>query len=131
MKRLKIYVHSFEAPPVGLKDKDGAKQVWTHNAIPWSHASAKAQKTAKGLALYAGLFEKRCLSEEESEFLLKMDDFCRDNAVEYDVVDVGRMTLFAKLALRTKGVKTPAISSEDRVLCGIPSEEEIKKLLKD
>jgi hypothetical protein len=121
MTKLKVYVHSFGVPTIGFIDKEGAM-----------HACAQAQSTAfQGLAHHAGLFGKRCLTDEDREFLMRIDDFCRKNALEYEVVDIGRMSFLAKLGLRLKGVKTPAICSGEKVLCGIPSEEDMKKLLKD
>jgi hypothetical protein len=125
MSKLKVYVHSFEVPPVNLIDKEGATQPWAHNAIPWSHAGAQAQKTAfQGLESRAGLFGKRYLSDEDREVLTRIENFCKKSNLEYEVVDV------AKLGLRGKGIKTPAICLGEKKLCGIPSEEDMKKLLK-
>jgi len=120
MDKLRVYIHSFEVPTLGFIDKEGAM-----------HACAQAQKTAfQGLEHHAGLFGKRYLSDEDREVLMRIDGFCRNNGLEYEVVDVGRMSSVAKLGLRRKGVKTPAICAGDKTLCGIPSDEDLKKLLK-
>jgi hypothetical protein len=120
MVRLKVYVHSFEVPTAGFIDKEGAM-----------HACAQAQKTAfQGLEHHAGLFGKRYLSDEDREILMRIEDYCKNNALEYEVVDVGSMGFLAKLGLRMKGIKTPAICSGEKTLCGIPSDEDIKKLLR-
>jgi hypothetical protein len=120
MDRLKVYVHSFEVPTVGFVDKEGAM-----------HACAQAQKTAfQGLERRAGLFGKRYLSDEDREVLMRIEGYCKNNALEYEVVDVGRLSFLAKLGLRLKGIKTPAICSGEKTLCGIPSDEDIKKLLR-
>jgi hypothetical protein len=131
MAKLKVYVHSFEVPPVGLIDKEGATQPWAHNAIPWSHTGAQAQKTTfQGLESHADLFGKCYQSDEDREVLTRIDNFCKNNNLEYEVVDVRSMSFQAKLGLRTNGIKTPAICLGEKKLCGIPSEEDMKKLLK-
>ena len=119
MAKLKVYVHSFEVPTVGFIDKEGAM-----------HACSQAQKTAfQGLEHHAGLFGKRCLADDDREVLMRIDNFCKNNALEYEVVDIGNMSFLARLGLRMKGVKTPAICSGEKTLCGIPSDEDMKKLL--
>ncbi len=121
MIKLKVYVQSFEVPTVGFIDKEGAM-----------HACAQAQKTAfHGLEQHAGLFGNRYLSDEDRGFLLRIEDFCRNNALEYEVVDIGKMSFLVKLDLRMKGIKTPAVCFEKKVLCGIPSEENMKKFLRN
>jgi len=121
MDKLKVYVHSFEVPTVGFIDKEGAM-----------HACGAAQAHAnafQGLAQHGGLFGKRCLPDEDYEVLTRIGSFCKNNALEYEVVDVGRMSFLAKLGLRRKGIKTPAICVGEKKLCGIPSDEDIKKFL--
>jgi len=122
MAKLKVYVHSFEVPTVGFVDKEGAM-----------HACGAAQAHAnafQGLAQNAGLFGKRYLPDEDREVLMRIEVYCRNNALEYEVVDVGGMGFLAKLGLRMKGIKTPAICSGDKTLCGIPPDEDIRKLLR-
>jgi len=120
MAKLKVYVHSLEVSTVGFIDKEGAM-----------HACAQAQKTAfQGLERHAGLFGKRCLCDDDRETLMRIDNFCKKYALEYEVVDVESMSFLARLGLRMKGVKTPAICSGEKTLCGIPSDEDVKKLLR-
>jgi hypothetical protein len=40
------------------------------------------------------------------------------------------MGFLAKLGLRMKGIKTPVICLERKMLYGIPSDEDVKKLLR-
>ena len=120
MAELRVYVRSFEVPTVGFVDKEGAM-----------HACAQAQKTAfQGLERHAGLFGKRYLPDDDLEVLMRIESYCKNNALEYQVVDVGRLNFLARLRLRLKGVRTPAICSGEKTLCGIPSDEAMGKLLK-
>jgi hypothetical protein len=121
MAKVKVYVHSHEFPTVGIVDKEGAM-----------HACAQAQTTAfQGLGRLAGLFGKRYLSDEEREFLMLVEDFCRGNRLEYEIIDLGTLSFLARMELRLKGVKTPAICCEGKTLCGIPRKEDLKELLKN
>jgi len=119
MSKLKVYVHSLEIPTVGFVDKEGAM-----------HACAKAQKTAfQRLERFSSL-GKRHLSDEEREFLMQIEDLCKKNSLEFEVIDLGTISLLARLKLKMKGLKTPAISYGEKTVYGVPSEEDLKELLK-
>ena len=68
-------------------------------------------------------------SARDREVLTRVENFCKNNALKYEVIDVGNMSFLAKLALRKEGIRTPAISARKRTLCGVPSDEDMKKLL--
>lgn len=118
MEKLKVYIHSSEIPTVGFVDKEGAM-----------HACAQAQKTAfQGLEQRSSLFGNRYLCDEDREVLMRVEDFCKNNGLEYNIVDLGNMSFLARLRLRMKGVNAPAICCGEKILYGFPSEEDLKKL---
>jgi hypothetical protein len=120
MVKLKVYVRSFEIPTEGFVDAEGAR-----------HACAEAQKTAyQGLERHGGLFGTRCVTDEETEALTRIENFCRNNALEYEIVDVGSLSFFARLGLRMKGIKTPTVCLGERMMHGVPSDEDIRNILK-
>ena len=119
MVKLKVYIHSVELPTVDFADKEGAM-----------HACAQAQKTAfKGLERHSGLFGNRYLADEERDFLMRVENVCRENGLQFEVIDLGTMGFLEKLKLKMKGVGTPAISCGEKIFHAVPSEEDIKKLL--
>jgi len=121
MKKLKIYVHSLEIPTVGFVDKEGAM-----------HACAQAQKTAfQGLERFSRIGGNRYLSDEQREVLMRVENFCKDNGLEFEVVDLGTISFLKRLKLKMKGLKTPAIGCGEKILYGVPREEDLKELLKD
>lgn len=121
MKKLKVYIHSLEIPTVGFVDKEGAM-----------HACARAQKTAfEGLERFSRISGKRYLADEESEFLIRIEDFCKNNGLEFEVIDLGAMSFLTKLKLKMKGLRTPAVGCGEKIVYGVPSEEDLKELLKD
>ena len=120
MVKLKVYLHSLEVPTVGFVDKEGAM-----------HACAQAQKTAfERLGSFSSLFGNRYLNEEERETLMRVEDFCRSNGLEFEIVDVGQMSFLSRLRLRIGGLKTPSVCCGERVLKGLPTEETLGRLLK-
>jgi glutaredoxin len=120
MEKLKVYIHTFEIPTVGFVDKEGAM-----------HACAQAQKTAfQGLGQRSGLLGNRYLCNEDEEVLMLVEGFCKSNGLEYDIIDLGTMSFLARLRLRMKGVNSPAICCGEKIIWGVPSEEDLKKLLR-
>ena len=121
MEKLKVYIHSSEIPTVGFVDKEGAM-----------HACAQAQKTAfQGLEQFSSLFGNRYLCDEDREVLMHVEDFCKNNGLKYNIVDLGTISFLARLRLRMKGVKAPALCCGEKILYGVPSEEDLKKLLRE
>jgi hypothetical protein len=119
MVKLKVYVQSFEMPTVGFVDREGAM-----------HACAQALKSAfEGLERHAGLFGNRYLADEDKETLLRIQDFCGKNNLEFEIIDLGTISFLGKLKMRFKGLKTPAVCCADRTFNGVPSEEDFKQLL--
>jgi hypothetical protein len=121
MAKLKVFVCSFRVPTVGFVDKEGAM-----------HACARAQKTAfERLAQVSSIVGNRYLSDEDAEVLERVKKFCNDNGLELEVVDVGTMNFIQKLRLRLQGIKSPAVSYGDKIFLGVPSEEDLRKLLEE
>jgi hypothetical protein len=120
LEKFKVYIHSFEIPTVGFVDKEGAM-----------HACAQAQKTAfQGLEQRSSLLGNRYLCDEDREVLMRVEDFCKNNGLEYNIIDLGTTSFLARLRLRMKGVNSPAICCGEKIICGVPSEEDLKKLLR-
>jgi len=120
MKKLAVYVHSFEVPTVGFVDKEGAM-----------HACAQAQKTAfQGLGQVSGMLGNRYLTDEERELLTRVENFCKNNGLEFEVIDLGTLSFLTRLKMKVKGLKTPAVCCDEKSIHGVPSEEELREFLK-
>lgn len=122
MAKLKVYVQSLEISAAGFVDKEGAMHSFC--------APGLKEATFKGIEGQTGLFGNRCLSEEDRKFLMRVDDFCKNNGLEYEVVDLEGTGFLGKLVLRMKGIKAPTVTFGQRTLQGIPSDENLKKLVK-
>lgn len=119
MKKLKVYICNVEIPTVGFVDKEGAL-----------HACAQAQKTAfQGLERFSSL-GNRYLSDEQRGVLMRVEDSCKNNGLECEIIDLGTMSFLARLKLKMKGLKNPAVSCGEKIVYGVPGEEDFKELLK-
>ncbi len=116
--KLRVYVSSNDVPTTGFVDKEGAM-----------HACAQAQKTAfQGLHDHAGLFGNRALTEEESKLVIRINEFCNENGLELEIIDLATLNILDKLKHRIKGIRNPATCYGERMFQGIPDNEDLKKL---
>jgi hypothetical protein len=116
--KLKVYVHSLELSTLEFVDKEGAM-----------HACAQAGKTAfQGLERVSNLLGDRYLCDEERRALTFIEEYCRNNGLEYEVIDLAAMSFLQKLQLRMKGIKAPAVCYEEEIVRGIPAEDDLRKL---
>jgi hypothetical protein len=119
LDKLKVYVRSFQLSTLEFVDFEGAR-----------HACAGASKTAyQGLGSVSNLLGNRYLCDEDRKALTSVEDYCKGNGLEYEVVDLGVMSDLQRLKWRMKGIKTPAVCYEDKTLCGVPSEENLRRLI--
>lgn len=122
MAKLKVYVQSLDISAAGFVDKEGAMHSFC--------APGLKEATFQGIERQSGLFGNRYLSEEDREFLMRVDGFCKNNGLKYDVVDLEGTGFLAKLMLRMKGIKAPAVVFGQRTLQGIPLDEDLMKLVR-
>jgi len=119
MKKLTIYVHSFEIPTIGFIDKESAV-----------HACAHAQKVAfQGLEQVSGILGNRYLSDEEIKAITVLENFCKNWGVEFELTDLATVGFLTKLKMRLRGSKTPAVYCGKKIFYGVPSEEQLAQLL--
>jgi hypothetical protein len=130
--RLKIYVHSIRLATEPLFDKDGFlsfhyAEGWEATFCQSSYKSAE-KKFGERLERASNLFENRYLADGEREMIMRVEDFCRRNAIEFDVVDVGNLSFLEKVRGRIVGLRTPAVSCGKKLFNGIPSETNLMEL---
>lgn len=120
MEKVKVYVYSSKISTLGFVDKEGAQ-----------HACAQAGSTAfAGLRHFPGSMEDRYLSDSERRAIVAVEDFCRKKGLECEVVDLAGKGFLAKMRLRLRGLmRLPTVSFREKVVCGVPTEETLKKLV--
>lgn len=69
------------------------------------------------------------LPDEQIKVLDVINEFCKENALEYEVVDVTNLSSMNKMKLVFKGIKTPTISFKGKKIEGVPTKEDLKVLI--
>lgn len=121
LDKIKIYVYSVGLSTLDFVDKEGAM-----------HACAQAGSSAfSGLKHYTGSMDDRYLSDEEREAITIVESYCKRNDMEFEIVDVAKKGFVTKIKLKAKGLTNfPTITFKEKVIHGVPTEEELKGLLK-
>ena len=78
----------------------------------------------------SNLFQNRYITDEERETLCRVETFCEESAIEFEVVDVGTLGFLKKLESGIVGLKTPTVSCGKKMFHGVPSEKDLDELCK-
>lgn len=57
-----------------------------------------------------------------------IEEYCRNNGLEYEVIDLAAMSFLQRLQLRMKEIKVPAVCYGEEIVCGVPTEDGLRKL---
>jgi hypothetical protein len=128
---LKIYVHSIRLATEPLFDKDGFLSFHYAEGLEAtfcqsSYKSAE-KKFGERLKRASNLFENRYLTDEERETIMRVEDFCRRNAIGFEVVDVANLSFLEKVRGRIVGLRTPAVSCGKKMFNSLPSRTNLKE----
>jgi hypothetical protein len=130
--RLKIYVHSIRLATEPLFDKDGFlsfhyAEGWEATFCQSSYKSAE-KKFGERLERASNLFENRYLADGERETIMRVEDFWRRNAIEFDVVDVGNLSFLEKSERQNRWFEDSRRFLRQKMFNGIPSEANLIEL---
>jgi hypothetical protein len=122
MKKISVYVYSVsQIPTTDFVDKEGAM-----------HACARAGNTPfETLRHYPRGLDSSLISNEQKNAIFSVESFCKSNGYDFEVVDFAKLNFLSKVKLRRKGVKSfPTASCGGRFLCGVPTEDDLRELVK-
>lgn len=69
------------------------------------------------------------LTDEEIRVFDVVSEFCKENGLEYEIVDITNLSFISKMQLVFKGIKAPTISFKGKKIKGIPTKEDLKALI--
>lgn len=69
------------------------------------------------------------LTDEQVKVVDVVSEFCRENGLEYEIVDVTSLSSIGKMKLVFKGIKAPTVSFGGRKIEGVPTREDLKALI--
>ncbi len=70
----------------------------------------------------------RHLSNEEQKAIVMVENFCKKNDCEFEIIDVAMKGFLTKMKLKAKGIANfPAITFKEKVIHDAPHRENIKR----
>ena len=69
------------------------------------------------------------LTNEQIKVLDVVNEFCEENGLEYEVVDITNLSFTGKMKLVFKGIKAPTISFKGKKIEGAPTKEDLNVLI--
>lgn len=120
MEKITVYILSSRISTLDFVDFEGAR-----------HARAKAGSSAfAGLKNYPGTMKDSYISEEERSAILLVGSFCKKKGFDFEIVDLGRLSLPLKIKIRMTGVKIlPTVACRGKRFCGLPTEKDLEALI--
>lgn len=92
---------------------------------PCSQAGERAFEGLRDLPARSSGF----LSDEEKKAVDLVDQFSRENELDFEIIDLANKGLIAKMKFFLKGWKTPVITFKGETIEGFATKEELEALL--
>jgi len=120
-KKIKVYVSSCEISTLDYVDKDSMG----HPCVTSRHG----ENIFTGFKhLPKGSWDGY-LADDQMKAVDVVDEFCKENGLEYEVVDITNVSFASKMKFMFKGMKAPTISFEGKKIEGVPTKEDLKALI--
>ena len=120
-KKIKVYVSSLEISTLDYVDKESMG----HPCV----TSRQGENIFTGFKhLPKGSWDGY-LTDDQMKAIDVVGEFCKENGLEYEVVDIAKVSFVSKMKLVFKGMKAPTISFEGKKIEGIPTKEDLKTLI--
>ena len=69
------------------------------------------------------------LTDTERKVLDVVSKFCKENGLEYEIVDITNLSSISKMKLVFRGIKAPTIIFKGLKIEGVPTKEDLKVLI--
>lgn len=119
--RIRVYVSSFEISTFDYVDKESI-----------GHPCVTSRHGEDIFAKFKHLSERSWdgyLSDNQLKAVNMVDEFCKENGLEYEVVDIASMSFVSRMKFMFKGIKAPTISFEGKKIDGVPTKEDLRVLI--
>jgi len=120
-KKITIYVSSFEISTLDYVDKHSMG----HPCVT-SHHGENVFTEFKNLP---GKSWDGYLADDQMKAVGIVSEFCKENGLEYEVVDIRNTSFASKMKLMFKGIKAPTISLDGEKIKGIPTKKDLRALI--
>ena len=120
-KKIKVYVSSCEISTLDYVDKDSMG----HPCV----TSRNGENIFTGFKHLPERSWDGYLADDQMKAVDVVDEFCKENGLEYEVVDITNVSFASKMRLMFKGIKAQTISFRGKKIEGVPTEEDLRVLV--
>ena len=119
-EKIRVYVSGFRILPLDYVDAGsmGHPCVTTRNA---ESMFTEYQHLPKGSL-------NGYLTDDQIKAIDVVSEFCEDNGLECEVVDIAKMSFVSKMKLMFKGIKAPAATFKGEKIEGVPTKKDLEVL---
>jgi len=119
LEKIKVYISSLKGiPTLDYVDKDSMG----HPCVTSRHDICSGLKD-----LPKGSWDGY-LTEDQRKAVDVVNEFCEENGLEYEIVDIENLSSLGKMKLLFKGIKAPTIILKGKKIEGVPTKEDLKVL---
>ena len=68
------------------------------------------------------------LSEDQIKIVDTAVEICKENNLEYEIIDIGNLNFLSKMKLFFKGIRAPAVAFGGKKIEGMHTKEDLKAL---
>ena len=122
-EKIKVYVSSFEISTLDYVDKDSVG----HPCVTSRHG----ENIFTGFKHLPKGARDGHLADDQIKTVDVVDKFCKENGLEYEVVDIRNTSFVSKMKLMFKGIKAPTISFKGKKIERIPTKEDLNTLISE
>ena len=69
------------------------------------------------------------LPQEQKDFVDRTIGICKKNNIEYEIINMAKLSFMSKMKLALKGLKAPVIMYGKTKINGLPKEEDLKAMI--
>ncbi|UCF59325.1 MAG: hypothetical protein JSV15_02635 [Candidatus Bathyarchaeota archaeon] len=120
-EKIKVYVSSFEISTLDYVDQHSI-----------GHPCVTSHHSKNVFTEFKHLPEKSWdgyLTDDQMKAVVIVSEFCQQNGLEYEVVDMRNTGFASKMKLMFKGIAAPTISFRGKKIEGIPTKENLETLI--
>jgi hypothetical protein len=119
-EKIRVYVSGFEISALDYVDKDSMG----HPCVTSRHG----ENIFTGFKHLPKGSWNGYLTDDQMKAIDVVGEFCEENGLEYEVVDISTMSFVSKMKLMFKGIKAPTIIFRGEKIEGVPTKEDLKVL---
>jgi len=116
--RIKVYIKTFEISPLDIS-----------NVLTLGHGcDSPGERISAGMGHIRG-DSSGCVSDEERKAIDFVEQFSKENGLDYEIIDLTQAGPMANLKFIIKGWKVPVISVGNEAIMGLPTKEQLESIL--